>query len=86
VADHVRKAIGVNVKCESKLRGNGHDNGPNYPLKNIRGELFTILKEQDNRSQKNQTDDIFTDLLKWSQSHPFNEADRKNIPVENGQQ
>jgi hypothetical protein len=74
----------VNVKCESKLTGNSHDNGPNYPLENIPGELSTILKKQDNRSQKNQRDNVFTDLLKWSQSHTFNEADRENIPVENG--
>ena len=84
--NQVGESVDINVKGECQFGGNGHDNGPYDPLPYTSVEFFSILKQEDDGTQENQRDDILADLLKWGQSHPFDEANREDIPIEDRQE
>jgi len=82
--EEVGKSVCVHIECKGQLGGNGQEDGPDHPFENIPVEFGSILEKQGNRGQKNNGDDIFTDLLKGGESDALDKAEREDVPIENG--
>jgi len=80
----VGKSICVYIECEGQLGGDRQDDRPDDALEDIPIEFVSIFEKQGNGTQKNEWDDIFTQLLKWGESDSFYKAGREEVPMENG--